>query len=72
MIKCHMLILFTVYRKQRLSKSGDKAFLAKNVEEADHLRDHQAVKPIYAKRKETIEHIFEDAKEKSMVYVRLL
>ncbi|MFI9221490.1 transposase [Peribacillus castrilensis] len=34
------------------------------VEEADHLRHHQDVKPIYAKRKETIERVFADAKEK--------
>jgi hypothetical protein len=34
------------------------------VEEADHLRHHQDVKPIYAKRKETIERVFVDAKEK--------
>ncbi|MGY3313325.1 hypothetical protein ACV242_001821 [Peribacillus simplex] len=35
-----------------------------NMEEADHLRHHQDVKPIYAKRKETIERVFADAKEK--------
>ena len=34
------------------------------VEETDHLRHHQDVKPIYAKRKETIERVFADAKEK--------
>ncbi|MFB7642614.1 transposase, partial [Peribacillus butanolivorans] len=34
------------------------------VEEADHLRTHQDVKPIYAKRKETIERVFAYAKEK--------
>lgn len=34
------------------------------VEEADHLRHHKEVKPIYAKRKETIECVFADAKEK--------
>ncbi|MFK4391993.1 hypothetical protein ABH916_003921 [Peribacillus frigoritolerans] len=34
------------------------------VEEADHLRHHQEVKPLYAKRKETIERVFADAKEK--------
>jgi hypothetical protein len=33
------------------------------VEEADHLRHHQDIKPIYAKRKETIERVFADAKE---------
>ncbi|MGM1036030.1 MAG: transposase, partial [Bacillota bacterium] len=37
-----------------------------HVEEADHLRHHhhQDVKPIYTKRKETIERVFADAKEK--------
>ncbi|SNT54774.1 Transposase DDE domain-containing protein [Bacillus sp. OK838] len=35
-----------------------------NMEEADHLLHHQDVKPIYAKRKETIERVFADAKEK--------
>ncbi|CAK6473177.1 hypothetical protein BFRIG_02129 [Peribacillus frigoritolerans] len=30
----------------------------------DHLRYHQDVNPIYAKRKETIERVFADAKEK--------
>ncbi len=34
------------------------------VEEADQLRHHIDVKPIYAKRKETIESVFADAKEK--------
>jgi len=34
------------------------------VEEADHLRHKQEVKEIYAKHKETIERVFEDAKEK--------
>lgn len=36
----------------------------KYVEEADHLRHHQDVKMIYSKRKETIERVFADAKEK--------
>ncbi|SNT55021.1 Transposase DDE domain-containing protein, partial [Bacillus sp. OK838] len=35
-----------------------------HVEEADHLRHHQDVKTIYAKRIETIERVFADAKEK--------
>ncbi|MED3761870.1 transposase, partial [Peribacillus frigoritolerans] len=35
-----------------------------HVEEADHLRHHQDVKPIYAKCKDTIERVFADAKEK--------
>lgn len=34
------------------------------LEEADHLRHHKEVKTIYAKRKETIERVFADAKEK--------
>ncbi len=36
----------------------------KYVEESDHLRHHKDVKPIYAKCKETIEHVFADAKKK--------
>ncbi|URT72774.1 IS1182 family transposase [Cytobacillus firmus] len=35
-----------------------------HVEEADHLRHHRDVKSIYEKRKETIERVFADAKEK--------
>src|SRR5690606_35236262 len=35
-----------------------------HLEEADHLRHHQNVKKIYEKRKETIERVFADAKEK--------
>ena len=34
------------------------------MEEADHLRHHEEVKAIYAERKETIERVFADAKEK--------
>jgi hypothetical protein len=34
------------------------------VEEADHLRHQDEVKEIYARRKETIERVFADAKEK--------
>ena len=34
------------------------------MEEAEHLRHHVEVKKIYAKRKETIERVFADAKEK--------
>lgn len=34
------------------------------LEEADHLRHHDEVKAIYMKRKETIERVFADAKEK--------
>jgi hypothetical protein len=33
------------------------------MEEADHLRHKQVIKKIYAKRKETIERVFADAKE---------
>ncbi|RJS59936.1 IS1182 family transposase [Bacillus sp. PK3_68] len=36
----------------------------KYMEEADHLRHHEEVKAIYAERKETIERVFADAKEK--------
>ncbi|MCU6601819.1 transposase [Peribacillus frigoritolerans] len=38
--------------------------MRKTIEEADHLRHHQDVKPIFAIRKETIERVFGDAKEK--------
>ena len=34
------------------------------LEEAEHLRHKQEVKEIYARRKETIERVFADAKEK--------
>ncbi len=34
------------------------------LEEAEHLRHHDEIKQIYAKRKETVERVFADAKEK--------
>ena len=34
------------------------------VEEAEHLRHTEEIKQIYARRKETIERVFADAKEK--------
>ncbi|GIN60570.1 hypothetical protein J27TS8_05630 [Robertmurraya siralis] len=34
------------------------------IEEAEHLRYNDEIKQIYAKRKETIERVFADAKEK--------
>ena len=34
------------------------------MEEAEHLRHHHEIKSIYAKRKDTIERVFADAKEK--------
>ena len=34
------------------------------LEEAEHLRHHHEIKSIYAKRKETVERVFADAKEK--------
>ncbi|MFE5278602.1 transposase [Bacillus cereus] len=34
------------------------------IEEAEHLRHHGEIKQIYAKRKEMIERVFADAKEK--------
>ncbi len=34
------------------------------LEEANHLRHHEDVKPIYANRKETIKRVFADGKEK--------
>lgn len=59
-----MLIFITVYRKQRPLKEVTRHIWQAYVEEADHLRHHQEVKPIYAKRKETIERVFADTKEK--------
>ncbi|MGY3314959.1 hypothetical protein ACV242_003455 [Peribacillus simplex] len=59
-----MFIFITVYRKQRPSKSGDAPYLARKYGRSRYLRHHQDVKPIYAKRKETIERVFADAKEK--------
>ena len=42
------------------------------LEEADHLRYNPYVKKVYSKRKETIERVFEDAKEKhGMRYTKL-
>ena len=42
------------------------------LEEADHLRHKPYVKKVYSKRKETIERVFADAKEKhGMRYTKL-
>ncbi|MEK4010761.1 transposase [Peribacillus sp. FSL M8-0224] len=52
------------YRKQRPSKGSDTTYLASICGRSRSLRHHQNIKPIYAKRKETVERIFADAKEK--------
>ncbi len=58
-----MLIFISVYRTKDCQKVVTRHIWQTHVEKADHLRDHQDVKPIYAKRKETI-GVFADAKEK--------
>ena len=46
------------------TKIIERHIWAAYVEEAEHLRHHHEIKSIYAKRKETIERVFADAKEK--------
>ena len=46
------------------TKIIERHIWADYVEEAEHLRHHHEIKSIYAKRKETIERVFADAKEK--------
>ncbi len=54
-----------MYRESKPPKNRNSTYLADiYIEEADHLRHHEGVKPIYAKRKETIEQVFADGKEK--------
>ncbi|MCU6601689.1 hypothetical protein OCO53_14540 [Peribacillus frigoritolerans] len=48
---------------KRISKSRDTAYLSNICGRGIHLRHHLDVKTIYAKRKETIERVFADAKE---------
>ncbi len=45
-------------------KNYERHIWAQYVEEADHLRHQHDIKQIYARRKETIERVFADAKEK--------
>ena len=42
------------------------------MEEAEHLRHHHEIKSSYAKRKETIERVFADAKEKHSMHWTIL
>jgi hypothetical protein len=53
-----------MHRKQDHQKVVTRHIWQEYVEEADHLRHKPEVKQIYAKRKETIERVFADAKEK--------
>ncbi|MFC5362681.1 transposase [Peribacillus frigoritolerans] len=55
------------YRKQGPSKGSDTTYLASICGRSRSLLHHQGIKPIYAKRKETIERIFSDAKEKHVM-----
>ncbi|MDQ7864925.1 transposase [Peribacillus frigoritolerans] len=61
---CIMLILSRCTESKDCQKVVTRHIWQTHMEEADHLRHHQDVKPIYAKRKETIERVFADAKEK--------
>ena len=60
----HVHFWHSVYIRKDRQKVVTRHIWQEYVEEADHLRHHKDVKPIYAKRKETIERIFADAKEK--------
>ncbi|WP_261391606.1 hypothetical protein [Cytobacillus firmus] len=56
-----------MHTKSSTSKLIQRHVWEEHVEEADYLRHHQDVKPIYEKRKETIETLFADAKEKHSI-----
>ncbi|RUL44530.1 transposase, partial [Lysinibacillus antri] len=59
---CPLLTQCTNSKDHR--KVIERHIWAHYVEEADHLRHQNHIKQIYAKRKETIERVFADAKEK--------
>src|SRR4051812_11704322 len=59
---CPLLSVCTQSKEHK--KLIERHVWAQYLEEADHLRHTQENKSIYAKRKETIEHVFADAKEK--------
>jgi len=59
-----MTFLNSKYTKSKPQKLIQRHVWEKYVEEADYLRHRQDIKQIYAKRKETIERVFADAKEK--------
>ena len=50
--------------KQKYQKVIERHIWEDYIEEAEHLRHTQEIKSIYARRKETIERVFADAKEK--------
>ena len=56
--------LTDVTESKNHTKLIQRPIWADYLEEVEHLRHHQEVKSIYAKRKETIERVFADAKEK--------
>lgn len=60
--KCPLLTQCTSSKDHR--KIIERHIWAEYVEEADHLRHQNKIKQIYARRKETIERVFADAKEK--------
>jgi len=60
--KCPLLAQCTSSKDHR--KIIERHIWAEYVEEADHLRHQNEIKQIYARRKETIERVFADAKEK--------
>ncbi|SFM37871.1 Transposase DDE domain-containing protein [Psychrobacillus psychrodurans] len=60
--KCLLLAQCTSSKDHR--KIIERHIWAEYVEEADHLRHQNEIKQIYARRKETIERVFADAKEK--------
>ncbi|WP_110927851.1 IS1182 family transposase [Bacillus massiliglaciei] len=59
---CPLLAQCTNSKDHR--KIIERHIWAQYVEEADHLRHQNDIKQIYARRKETIERVFADAKEK--------
>ncbi|WP_110926291.1 IS1182 family transposase [Bacillus massiliglaciei] len=59
---CPLLAQCTNSKDHR--KMIERHIWAQYVEEADHLRHQNDIKQIYARRKETIERVFADAKEK--------
>ena len=60
--ECPLLTVWTQSKKHQ--KLIQRHVWEENVEEADHLRHTDENKAIYARRKETIERVFADAKEK--------
>jgi len=59
---CPLLTQCTNSKDHR--KIIERHIWAEHVEEADHLRHQNEIKQIYSRRKETIERVFADAKEK--------